>query len=330
MDLSGLARMSAAVGADITLVQGAGGNSSVKEDGVLWVKASGTWLADAERRPIFVAVDLERARRAIADGDERIPALDPDAPLRPSIETSLHALMPHRAVLHVHGVNTLVWAVRPDAQPELARRLAGMAWAWVPYRRPGVPLSVAVAEAVAGRCPDVLVLANHGLVVGADDSDAAAALARAVEARLRLPARAAPPADPARLAALAQGHGYRPAAHDDSHGPATDPDSLAVAIEGSLYPDHVVFLGPGALAAAPGPTLDGALAAARAPCILVIGLGTLVRSDLSPGAEAMLRCLGLVTARVPPGTPVRYLTAQDEAALLSWDAERYRQALAVR
>ena len=37
----------ARIGADPLLVQGAGGNASWKEAGTLWIKASGTWLADA-------------------------------------------------------------------------------------------------------------------------------------------------------------------------------------------------------------------------------------------------------------------------------------------
>lgn len=62
--LNELCRMSARVGRNILLVQGAGGNSSVKEDDVLWVKASGTWLADAEDKDIFVPVALSAAATA--------------------------------------------------------------------------------------------------------------------------------------------------------------------------------------------------------------------------------------------------------------------------
>ena len=48
-----LIEVSARIGQDIDLVQGAGGNSSAKEGEVLWVKASGTWLAAARDQPIF-------------------------------------------------------------------------------------------------------------------------------------------------------------------------------------------------------------------------------------------------------------------------------------
>src|SRR5947207_1711954 len=124
-----LRRMSARVGSNILLTQAAGGNSSIKQDDVLWVKASGMWLADAEDRDVFVPISLSGARAALADDDERMPLADRhDSALRASIETSLHALMPHPVVLHVHSVNTIAWSVRTDAGDKLAARLHGLAW----------------------------------------------------------------------------------------------------------------------------------------------------------------------------------------------------------
>lgn len=334
-DLRSLMRLSAEFGRDITLVQGAGGNSSVKLDGVLWVKASGTWLADAERQPIFVPVDLATALQAIGDNREHIPAL-PGAPegLRPSIETSLHALMPHRVVMHVHGVNSIAWSVLTDAEAKMAERLAGLRWCFVPYHRPGVPLSRMVSGVVDRERPDVLILGKHGLVVGGEDAEEVGELVREVERRLALPVREGVPPEPAHLAAISAGTPYRPAAHAESHLAATDPDSLAFPVGGSLYPDHVVFLGPAAYALQSGETPDqlarrAAAEAIPAPtCLLVPGKGVLIRDDLPRGAEEMLRCLGLVTSRLPSGARIDYLTAEDEDALLNWDAERYRRSLA--
>jgi rhamnose utilization protein RhaD (predicted bifunctional aldolase and dehydrogenase) len=329
-DLSPLARISAAVGADITLVQGAGGNASVKADGVLWVKASGTWLADAEAKPIFVPVDLAEAHRRIAAGIEKMPSLRPDGGLRPSIETSLHALLPHPVVLHVHGVNTLARGAQAGAEAALAPLLAGLDWAWLPYCQPGLPLTESVAKVTGARRPDVLVLGNHGLVVGAGTPDSAEALAREVERRLDLPWRAGQPADIAALERLAAGTPYRPARDAESHAAATDPDNCRIAAGGSLYPDHVVFLGRGAtvLPAGTRPPTEGADGGKPPACLLVPGLGTLARADLVPGAEAMLRCLGLVAGRLPANARVTYLTAEDEHRLLNWEAEAFRQTLA--
>ena len=65
-DLAALARVSAELGANRLLIQAAGGNTSVKSDGVLWVKASGRWLAKALDEPIFAALDLPRLTEAMA------------------------------------------------------------------------------------------------------------------------------------------------------------------------------------------------------------------------------------------------------------------------
>lgn len=335
-DLRSLVRVSRTIGRDVTLVQGAGGNSSVKRDNVLWVKASGTWLADAGDKQIFVPVDLAAARQAIIDNQEKIPALDhPDVKtsMRPSIETSLHALIPHRCVLHVHGVNSIAWAVLDDARAEMADRLAGLRWAFLAYCRPGVPLSQALAQLIARDRPDVLILGNHGLVVGADDADAALALVREVERRLALTPRAGAAPDPARLAALAAGSDYRPSGFAECHRAALDPWSLKIAAGGALYPDHVVFLGSGAYVPADGETPEtlAPRAASRdvpsPPILLVPQAGCLIRRDLPAGAEEITRCLGLVAERIPEGATVRYLSPAEAAALLDWDAERYRKSL---
>lgn len=132
--------------------------------------------------------------------------------LRPSIETTLHALMPHPVVLHVHSVNTIAWAARADGKEQIAKRLEGLNWAWVPYCRPGLPLTQAVTKVMATESPDILIIANHGPVLGADDCAAAEVLLAELERRLHLQPRAAPAPDLARLRALAEisaqhGHG---------------------------------------------------------------------------------------------------------------------------
>ncbi len=189
--LNELRRMSARVGKNILLTQAAGGNSSTKQGDVLWVKASGAWLADAEIKDIFLPISLSGARAALADGNEGMPLAPGHAAgqLRASIETSLHALMPHPVVLHVHSVNTIAWSVRKDARDDFAERLHGSRWHRLDYHHPGLPLAQAVNESLAQRPADVLILGNHGLVVGATTCDAAEALVMEVEHRLALTPR---------------------------------------------------------------------------------------------------------------------------------------------
>ncbi|KRD28667.1 hypothetical protein ASE35_19390 [Lysobacter sp. Root916] len=333
--LDALIAWSARIGADPLLVQGGGGNTSVKQDGTLWVKASGTWLAQARERDIFVPLPLDEARAALghADGEARLARLGAAHALRPSIETSLHALLPHPVVAHVHSVNTIAWAVRADARTRLDALLKDLNWAWVPYRRPGYPLTQAVREALNERAADVLVLANHGLVVGAGDCVAADALLNEVERRLALPERSTRSADPARLRAVNDLNWEAPQ-DPRVHALGVDAAALAIARDGALYPDHAVFLGARAA------VLDGtdALSDAVARCTaasgvapafaLLPGAGVLVAPGLSAGAQAMLLCLALVALRLRGDEPLVYLGDDDVAALVDWEAEAYRRALA--
>jgi len=332
-------QLSAKCGQDRLLVQAAGGNTSIKAEGTLWVKASGTELADALLKDIFVPVRLAPLLQGLERGDPAcetaadyvMTELNPKG-LRPSIETTFHAVLPQRVVVHVHCVETLSWACRADGEAELRTRLKGLDWVWVPYGRPGLPLSLQI-KARLSPIPSVVVLGNHGLVVASDTVEGAAKLLAEVARRLRRPAAVAPAANWARLEAAAEGSAYLPVPDAQVHGIATDPFRLEIASLGSLYPDHVIFLGPSVVVLEDGARAVEALARGTrqiAPLLLVPGAGALLPQSALPAAHALARCLADVTARLRPGDPVRYLKPTDEYALLNWDAEKYRQALARR
>ncbi|MGH7121194.1 MAG: class II aldolase/adducin family protein [Acetobacteraceae bacterium] len=323
-DYRALLAYAARIGRDANLAQAAGGNVSFKHDGVLWVKASGTWLMHAEEHDIMVPVAIAELKQAMRQGDAEnvvpfVVARLNRSGLRPSIETTMHAALRHRVVVHVHCVETIAWATRQDAEAALAPLLAGLSWRFIPYVRPGAPLT----QAILRRCQedtDVLVLGNHGLVAGGDDTKAAARLIDDVARRLRRPPRPPGPVDRDRLNKCSAGTRYAPATDDAIHSVATDAKSLAVARLGSLYPDHVIFLGPG--------IAEWTGAEERCVCVLP-GAGVLVRDDAGAAAVALARCLADVTARLDPDEPLRMLTRAEEAELLGWDAEIYRRQLRI-
>ncbi len=253
-ELQALRELSASLGADRLRTQGAGGNASIKRDETLWIKASGTWLSDALAREIMTPVRLNPLLEAIATGDPRAAtavdfvdsSLNPDG-LRPSIETSFHAIIPAPVVVHIHCVHTIALAVRRDGEEIARERLRGLgdvACVFAPYRKPGLPLAQAILERLT-KGANVFVLANHGLIVAGETvQEAADRIARVCDA-FAAPARPAAAADLERLASLVEGTGYRLPHDPAAHALALDPKSLAIASRGSLYPDHVVFLGPG-------------------------------------------------------------------------------------
>jgi rhamnose utilization protein RhaD (predicted bifunctional aldolase and dehydrogenase) len=227
-------------------------------------------------------------------------------------------------VVHVHCVNTIALAIRRDAEAALAARLGGFDWAFVPYAKPGATLAALVRDA-RGPATDVVVLGNHGLIVAGQNVAEAAALLDRVVAAVAVAPAPSPAPDLDGLEALAAGSAYAvPPAAAPVHRPGLDPRRTAVATGGSLYPDHVIFCGPGALAVEAGAALPGP---EGPPFVIVPGLGALVRRDADAGARALADCLGDVLGRLPADASPVYLTPEQDAELMDWDAEKYRKAL---
>lgn len=325
-ELDSLNEFAAEIGADIRLVQGAGGNISLKVEATLWVKASGTWLADAKKRQIFVSVDLPAVRNALEAGSEDFSsAITDNSGLRPSIETSLHALMPQRVVVHVHSINALSWAVRRDGKLAVAEKLRGLAWAWVDYVRPGLPLTRAVAEALAATPKaSVLLLANHGLVVSGGSIEETKALLNEVERRLMQSAEHVTEIRPSSPLAEWLPPGSRLPADTMIHRLA-QVESVRKWLTGALYPDHVVFLG-NEIPVVSEKNVDSLVDVLNEYpyCAAIAGEGVILGQKCSAGAEEMLGCLALLAPLLPEKECVRTLTEKEVFDLTHWDAEKAR------
>ncbi len=163
----------ARIGTDPLLVQGPGGNVSWKDNDVLWIKSSGKWLAKACDEEIFVPVSLSYLQEAISNKNFTCtPLILGDTKLRPSIETMLHALMPHKVIAHLHAVEALAHLVRKNAETRLAELINdSVKWVFVDYYKPGAELAASVSAKLK-LVPDaeVIFLKNHGIVIGAPDT----------------------------------------------------------------------------------------------------------------------------------------------------------------
>jgi rhamnose utilization protein RhaD (predicted bifunctional aldolase and dehydrogenase) len=312
--LSALRQLSSRIGHNLDLVQAGGGNTSLKDNGSLWVKASGKWLVHAMEEDIFLPVPQADILQCMAENREHVQeyVTSAGAILRPSVETSMHVVLPHRVVVHVHSVNTIAWAVRTDAREAVGDRLKGTRWSWIPYVHPGLVLGQRIQQALHSK-PDILILGNHGLVIGADDCIAAQHLLQDVEHRLENAARPAPAPDLEALARLAP-PGWRIAPDNEVHALATDRFSLKVASAGVLFPDQCVYLGP---------------ALGRSSKVMLVpSEGVLVSDDFDQAGRELLIALKRVIERLDPAVPVRYIEDALVSKLMNWDAEKYRIAMA--
>jgi rhamnose utilization protein RhaD (predicted bifunctional aldolase and dehydrogenase)/NAD(P)-dependent dehydrogenase (short-subunit alcohol dehydrogenase family) len=176
------------IGSDPNLVLHGGGNSSVKLDWhditgttipALRVKGSG-WDMGTIEAPGFTPLPLARLHDLLSLSSLSDPEmmrelsaarLDPAAP-QPSVESMLHAYLPHRAVQHSHA-DPIVQLTNLADREATVRRVFGDRVVVVPYVMPGFDL----ARAVRDIWPDQvqsntigMVLLNHGLFTFGDTS----------------------------------------------------------------------------------------------------------------------------------------------------------------
>jgi rhamnose utilization protein RhaD (predicted bifunctional aldolase and dehydrogenase) len=323
-ELAPLRELSARIGSDPLFTQASTGNSSIKLDGVLWIKASGKWMADAIHEDILIPLDLAEVQACVKQ--RRDPA---ERYSRASIETAMHAVMRHRVVLHVHCVNTIAWAVRQDAQIQLERQLDGLHWQWISYVPSGLPLACEI-ERVLSAFPNtnVLILGNHGLVIGGDNCGAVEDLLLQVQQRVAICPRPAYPTDYAALAEIADGSTWDLPDDDGVHVLATDAISRSVLSGGLLYPCQSIFSNstrPGMFRSVPRPNPKHQRQSryCTRPFLIIEGCGVVVKKTMTPAQRAMMNGLAQVIQRTSSSAPLRYLTKEEVADSCSTIGSRY-------
>ncbi len=207
--LAQLVARSRQLGADRTVCNWGGGNTSAKADEIdfrgrptriLWVKGSGSDLATVTNASFTglylddVMPLLERERMSDTDMVNYLAHCfyEPDRP-RPSIETLLHGFLPFTHVDHTHADATNYFACAEGGE-HLARECFGDELIWIPYRRPGYALAREVALAVrANPQAKLVILAKHGLITWGetDETCYAATIATIAHAREFVEARIA-------------------------------------------------------------------------------------------------------------------------------------------
>ena len=196
-DLADMLKISHGVGRDPRLVQGGGGNTSVKtgDGSKMYIKASGTALGEMAEGRGYRLVDvpacvgiledeeikaLERTPREAAVLQRLVDACLDDLPGRPSVETSLHAIL-DRCVVHTHPsvINGLLCATDGPKALEAPVRRMDPPYLYIEFCGAGYSLGVRMYDELKayrqkhGRLPEAIFLGNHGLFVTAKDADSA-------------------------------------------------------------------------------------------------------------------------------------------------------------
>ncbi|MCL2425073.1 MAG: class II aldolase/adducin family protein [Oscillospiraceae bacterium] len=186
MNLSGLIKLSNKYGKDPELVLGGGGNTSEKNEQVLYIKCSGTSLATigedgfvpVSRTALDATLEKEypvddKGREAAFLADVMAARTIPGETRRPSVEALLHNLFPQRYVVHLHPALANGLTCGKAGESKL-KELFGESVAWVPATRPGYVLGKLCYDvlreynAKTDKYVQLAFLENHGIFVAAD------------------------------------------------------------------------------------------------------------------------------------------------------------------
>jgi len=204
--LAELIKISNVTGKDPTLVQGGGGNTSVKtEDSMyMYIKASGTALKDMNEKEGWRRMRLEPVLAILKD--KSLPKMDASTRepevvnrlllacddnvktiARPSVEAHLHACL-DKCVIHLHpsAAGAYVNAKNGKAKLEKLFKDESLPPLWVPYTDPGFMLAKKISRLVDkyqdqfGKKPAILFLEKHGLFITTKTATGALQLVRRV------------------------------------------------------------------------------------------------------------------------------------------------------
>jgi rhamnose utilization protein RhaD (predicted bifunctional aldolase and dehydrogenase)/NAD(P)-dependent dehydrogenase (short-subunit alcohol dehydrogenase family) len=270
------------LGRDKSLVLHGGGNTSVKlrekdvfgvEHDVLYVKGSGSDLetitaAGFAPLPLLYLQKLPRLP-ALSDAqmlnELNTHVLRAGAP-SPSVETLLHALLPHKYVDHTHADAVLAISNAPDGEKRL-RDLYGERVAVMPYVMAGFNLAAHCSREFPKQATGKtvgMVLASHGIFsFGAEARESYERMIELVSMaeeylqkkkawHLALPAKPAPPANREEIAslrrAISEQAGFpvilKVNASEKFMGFAQHPKVAELSQKGPATPDHLLFVKP--------------------------------------------------------------------------------------
>jgi len=182
--LKELFEISRYIGQRFDLVQAGGGNSSVKVNGELFVKASGIKLSEACNEEHYAKLTIDQITKVFHDSNilnssnkkerETIAKTYVDAAnltdnIKPSIEAFLHAKL-YKFVAHYHPIAQNIVLVQKNWRNLVADIMQDSEYICADYATPGIDLAINLEQEMSkvSFIPKIAFLQNHGIIISAD------------------------------------------------------------------------------------------------------------------------------------------------------------------
>ena len=331
-DLNYFLNSTADIGNNFNFVQGAGGNTSYKYKDSMLVKASGLKLKNAAKEDIFVEVNLKELKNNLKNkkSDPLKGTWDESKGLKPSIETYMHAILPHKYIFHVHCLNTLSFLVQKGFEKQFSTIFKNFKYAVIKYEKPGILLAEEIEKSLENFVPNIIFLSNHGLVVGSDCLDEVLEILYFVSNNLSNLQTQNKLIDKDKLKAISINSKFRPPKYEGANQIALSKRNIEIIKGGSLFPDQVVFLGKDPFVVFDSKNLQNIISyknSKKLQTIIIPELGILVPKNIKKESEELLLALNLIISQIPNNVEINYLKKEEENELINSQEEKYRLEL---
>jgi len=317
-----LNEVSTRLGSDLNIIQANGGNTSIKIDDYIFVKGSGKHLSSANTENIFAKVPL----KDFSNNQFNLNHVNEEY-IRPSIEQDLHKLISSKIVIHTHPIDIITLTMTSKGKKIIFDALKGLNWIWIDYFKPGKELANAVKNKIKKET-NIIVLQNHGLVVGSDTPLEAEKIHAQILKRIQIKVRSFKPKKKDVLNSLLKNSElevFLPE-YEVVHSLATDPWSYKLIQMNPHCPDHAVFFGIKV------PILENINKDLKEfkelieqfRYIVIKDIGVLI-SEKNKTLEIMLKTQAEIFLRIPEEENVSVLTNEQCLELINWEAEKLRK-----
>ncbi len=318
------------LGNDFNFSQGAGGNTSYKSNESLFIKASGLKLKKANIENIFVEVNYKKIIHNLNNSsiDPLNEVCKKNERYKPSIETTMHAILPQKYIFHLHCLNTISLVIQNNFEKELRFLFKDLNYAVIKYTMPGISLTKEIQSKLKDFTPDVLFLSNHGLVVGSNSVTEALKKIHYISNKLKRSTLKKVDLKENILNQLSHNTLYRPTKFTKANQLASCNRLIKIVTKGSIFPDQVVFLGPKICFANSLVDISRISKKFRdskkLPILIIPKAGILVPRNISTESEELVLALFLIISKIPVGKKINYLTRSQENEIINSNAEKYR------
>lgn len=329
------------IGLDNSMVQAAGGNTSIKIDDNLWIKASGRWLVNSRSEESMIAVSISKIKNALKKAScndiDIINSINlklSSNELRPSVEAPMHAILDFKYVFHTHDLNVNALAVQKNSRLMFEKILSSLNWKFIPYIKPGIELCHQLMKLKSDN-DNIFILENHGLIVCGQNLDEVKKLNDEVRKRLKkLQTKTVIESQSTNSEEIInlKDTGYQFCKDETINTLAFHQPSIDKLSRGVLLPDFLVFLGPQLRVIDPTESnfLSKIEKLSQSPlpfnsCVIIANKGIIIRNDALKGTLEIVRCVYNLFSLIPDNAELKYLEENESLALLNWESEHYRQ-----